>query len=112
MIWPFMLRRTHNRALKLEMQTHNRIVEMVSQRFQAKVDAEYNRAREEGQLQVHKWAVEANWNLFHGMSPFSNMQGTQRMRATAALQDAQRQFNPTRTQLDAHEENTDAPVRS
>lgn len=123
MRWPFMLRRTHETFVDDLKQHHESLVQRLHVHFmdrmqtlrddfQDKVDTEYTRARDEGRRQVHAWAVEVNYNLFCGTSPFGNMQGTQRQRSAAALQDAEHQFAPTRTQLEAPKEITDGTVRS
>ena len=120
--WPLMFKSTHTLVVEGIKQHHeDRMSELIlaqieqlrqlHEHFQGLVDAEYGRARQEGISQVHAWAREVNWNLFHGMPPFGNMSGTQRQRTTAALQDAEHQFSPTRTQLDAPRETTDATVR-
>lgn len=115
MRWPLMLVRNHRRTIReiaaghdetisaLERFHLRRVTGLVEQ-YQHKVDNEYVRARDEGQRQVHAWAVEVNANLFYGTSPFNNMTGTQTMRTRAALQDAEHQFRPTRTQLEETKE--------
>lgn len=111
MRWPFMLKRTHARAITAMTNRHDlaRILDdeqyyanlsTLRDSYQGLVDNEYHRARTEGQAQVHHWATEVNYNVFYGDHPWN---GTQRMRATAALQEAEHQFAPTRTQLEAPE---------
>lgn len=95
-LWPFMLKRTHAR----HVETFWELFRGLRDSYQGKVDAEYARARDEGQAQVHQWATEVNYNIFYGDHPWN---GTQCMRATAALQEAEHQFSPTRTQLEAKE---------
>lgn len=123
MRWPFMLKSTHETVVAGIKKHHEGQLQAVHvhflgrlqelrEDFQDKVDAEYHRARADGIGQVHRWAVEVNYNLFHGASPFNNMSGTQTMRARAALQDAEKQFDPTRTQLAEPKEITDGAVTS
>lgn len=117
-----MLRSTHRAAVTqldqrhahskiLQSEAHDRHLSMLRDRFQNLVDNEYIRARDEGRRQVHAWAVEVNSNLFYGTGPFQNMATWQRPRVGAALQEAEHQFQPTRTQLEETKENTDGTVR-
>ena len=110
MRWPFMTKTRHEQAIRALDKAHLReiaamsdrqaaYVDFLRERYQDKVDAEFIRARKEGRQQVHAWATEANYNLFCGMSPFDNMNGSQRARAAAVLQDAEDQFAPARTIL-------------
>lgn len=97
--WPFMLRRTHEE-----------IVRGLRDNYQRRVDSEYARATQEGRQQVHAWAREANWNIFWGIdqgSSGSGFRGDQRSRSYAALQDAERQFAPSRTMLEGPAETED-----
>lgn len=100
MMWPFMLKRTHARAITAEMNMHFDLRRNDRDRYQILVDREYARARDEGRRQVHTWAVEVNSAVFYGQSPFSDMRGTQRPRLAAALQEAEAQFSPARTILE------------
>lgn len=111
MHWPFMRRSVHeatvagiNRLhsatiaslIRADNMARDEVVRNLTTHFQGLVDAEYFRARDEGRAQVHRWAVEVNHAVFMGDHPW---QGTQRQRATTALQYAEQQFDPTRTQL-------------
>jgi hypothetical protein len=94
--------------------THRRTVGEIKAKHDETISAldnEYIRARDEGRRQVHAWAVEVNSNLFYGTGPFQNMATWQRPRVGAALQDAEHQFRPTRTQLEETKEITDGSVR-
>lgn len=94
--WPFMLKRTHDRVLQEAMDSHDRWIDDLTKQYQAKVDAEYKRAMDAGKAQIHRWAVEVNYNLFHGTHPFDNMTGDQRVRTRPALQQAEHEFNQPR----------------
>ena len=109
MRWPLMWKRTHARVLGrmrdrfqlAQARTeayHLACLKQVTREYQDKVNAEYYRARDEGRAQVHRWAVEVNHAVFMGQHPW---EGTQRQRVTSALQDAEYQFSPAHTQLEA-----------
>lgn len=107
--FPYMRRSDHVRMIE-ELQArcdrdladmadvHQRYLAMLKDQYQAKVDAEYARARAEGIAQIHAWAVAVNYSIFQGQGDFSTRQRTW---VRAALQDAEHQFKPSRTQLEA-----------
>ena len=55
---------------------------------QALIDAEYQRATIDGQAKVHRWAVEANYNVYTHARP--------ELAARAAFQEAEHMFAPDR----------------
>ena len=71
-----MLKKTHDRIYADEL--------IVAQRA---IDNEYARATREGRAQVHAWARDATWNVFHGGQ------------AQAAFQQAESIFAPSKTDL-------------
>lgn len=79
----------------MTVRRHNRIVTDIIEQAQAAINAEYARATQAGRAQVHAFAVEANWNIFHGDSSG----GVTNPRAYATLQQAERMFAPDRTDL-------------
>lgn len=101
MRWPLMLRRTHDARMAYAVEIHHGIYATQRERYQKLVDAEYKRARDEGRAQVHRWAVDINFSIFHGFSPFED---TPRWKAYPALQQTESEFNPTHTQLEADKE--------
>lgn len=107
--WPFMLKVTHTLVVEALKSRHDRDIadqesvnraylDLLRAKYQIKVNQEYRRARDEGIGQVHAWAVQVNYAVFHGQGDFTTLQ---RNWVQAALQDAERQFHPTRTQLEA-----------
>jgi hypothetical protein len=107
MRWPFVKRSYHERMIRILKDQHDeaiadmsdvnrRYLAHVHDTWQAKTNAEYARARDEGRAQVHAWAVAVNAGVFHGQGDFTTQQ---RAWVTACLQDAEKQFSPRRTAL-------------
>jgi hypothetical protein len=77
MRWPFMLKSTHEAE-----------IDHLSAVWQEMVDQEFDRATAQGRAAVHRWAVDANYNVF--------THGNPRGAASAAFQEAERMFAPVR----------------
>lgn len=84
MRWPFMTKATHDRIIRhLDLQ-HEACTDLLRQY----IDNEYARATRDGRAQVHAWARDATWNVFHGGQ------------AQAAFQEAERIFAPAKTNIE------------
>lgn len=98
----------------MTVRRHNRIVTDIIEQAQAAIDQEHARATREGRAQVHRWAVEANANLFYGTANNSAYSGhglptVAAARGRAALQQAEHMFAPDKTDL---KEAIDAAART
>lgn len=78
MRWPFMLKRTHDDAIKFVWEI---------------VDREYNRAMKDGKAQVHAFMREANANVYNHPRP--------EIAIRAVFQQAESEFGPPPTTMSA-----------
>lgn len=92
------LQTRHDREMADREDLHRAYIDLTKAEYQIKVNVEYRRALDEGIAQIHAWAVQVNYGVFNGQGDFSTRQRTW---VTAALQDAEKQFKPSRTQLEA-----------
>jgi hypothetical protein len=82
----------------MTVRRHNRILADVIAEAQKVIDSEYERATRAGRAQVHAWAREDTWDLFHGGREFGEDPRRQAS-SNNALQRAEHEFAPERTNL-------------
>lgn len=85
MHWPFMLRRTHDCVVSELREEYTKCLEKAYE----ECAYEYDRAMKDGKALVHAWARDVTWRIFTSSdSHISHLR--------AAMQDAEKQFNPKR----------------
>ena len=87
MRWPWMTLSRHDRIVAEMHHQHVSDMAVLSEAAADAVDREYARATRDGRAQVHAWARDATWNVFHGGQ------------AQAAFQEAEHMFAPSKTDL-------------
>lgn len=105
MRWPFMSRSKYKRDMAAQIryfraeaqydaQIHQAEIIRLGEYYHGLIDAEYDRAYSEGRSQVHAFAVEVTYNLFHeGLNALSVPRFRQ------VLQELEKHFNPDKKAL-------------
>jgi hypothetical protein len=89
MRWPLVTRKKHDRQLRALKDYYTARMDLQRSEYQDQVDSEYHRAYNEGRSQVHAFAVEVTYNLFHeGLNALSVPRFRQ------VLQELESHFNP------------------
>jgi len=89
-----MRKSAHEAALKVEMDTHDRLMSLQRAEFQAKVDAERNRVLSLCRGQLHRWAADGFYELFT-----TNPTALTGVKLRGMLGDAEKMLSPEKLKL-------------